>query len=270
MVFKLLTSPTRPIQCMQEAMIRLIVSGVFVLGNYAYVSVYWNIRSGFGGGHWILDVSDPVNPVYAGSYARKFALQAAFLYWAITRMWRHGLWVFLLSTSPIRPIQYMLGTIIRLTDALGVFVLGNYAYIADADSGLLIIDVPTPQARYWQETMIRRALLRAYLFWEITSMWRTGLRFRFSALRPPELQKARNCRPISPSPKTTPILSTPRPRFSILCLRNLIVSIDIFDILGRKIETLAEGMKPAGNHQSDLGCRRSGVGDLFLQNKGWG
>ncbi len=39
------------------------------------------------------------------------------------------------------------------------------------------------------------------------------------------------------------------------------VSIDIYDILGRKIETLAEGMKPAGNHQAiwDAGDQASGM-----------
>jgi hypothetical protein len=39
------------------------------------------------------------------------------------------------------------------------------------------------------------------------------------------------------------------------------VTIDIFDILGRKIETLAEGIKPAGNHQAiwDASDQSSGI-----------
>ena len=40
-----------------------------------------------------------------------------------------------------------------------------------------------------------------------------------------------------------------------------LVTIDIFDILGRKIETLAEGIKPAGNHQAvwDASGQASGI-----------
>jgi predicted GH43/DUF377 family glycosyl hydrolase len=46
------------------------------------------------------------------------------------------------------------------------------------------------------------------------------------------------------------------------------ISIDIFDILGRKIETIVEGMKPAGNHQAlwDAGDQASGV--YFYKIKG--
>jgi hypothetical protein len=40
-----------------------------------------------------------------------------------------------------------------------------------------------------------------------------------------------------------------------------LVSIDIFDILGRKVEMLAEGIKPAGEHQAiwDASGRSSGI-----------
>ncbi|HBZ01901.1 MAG TPA: glycoside hydrolase, partial [candidate division Zixibacteria bacterium] len=49
--------------------------------------------------------------------------------------------------------------------------------------------------------------------------------------------------------------------------KQLLVSIDIFDILGRKIVTLAEGMKPAGEHQAIWDARRQSSGIYFYRIK---
>jgi hypothetical protein len=50
-----------------------------------------------------------------------------------------------------------------------------------------------------------------------------------------------------------------------------IVSIDIYDILGRRIETIVEGMKPAGNHQATwaAGDQPSGVYFYRIQAGGF-
>jgi hypothetical protein len=45
------------------------------------------------------------------------------------------------------------------------------------------------------------------------------------------------------------------------------VSIDIYDILGRKIETLTQGMKPAGKHQAIWDAREKSSGIYFYRIK---
>jgi hypothetical protein len=104
-------------------------------------------------------------------------------------------------------------------DAFSVFVSGNYAYLADCFSLMILRLNPT----------------------DVEEPGRPPQAFALSQNYP---------NPFNAQTTIQYSLSNPSD-----------VTIDIFDILGRKIETLAERIKPAGSHQAiwDASGHSSGI-----------
>jgi hypothetical protein len=109
---------------------------IVVSDNYAYVAVE-DIP-----GLQIIDVSDPTNPMFKGSYdtpntARGVAISENYAY-----VVGAGLQVLNIS-NPANPT--LKGSYnITLSLALGITLSGNYAYVVDLYSGLQIIDISNP------------------------------------------------------------------------------------------------------------------------------
>ena len=137
---------------------------VYISGNYAYA----------GAGDWrllIIDVSDPANPFEVGSFDTfPFFIEDcvvsgsyAYLgYWAFVKQEK------LDSPFPLQELEFMPGRwdifiILDISDpsnpfrvgacelpsiAMGVYLAGNYAYVAGWEHGLQIIDVSDPSNPY--------------------------------------------------------------------------------------------------------------------------
>jgi hypothetical protein len=90
----------------------------------------------------VLDVNDPANPQkvveigHPGSTGKPVVVDT-FFYLPIGP---YGLWIYNIA-NPYVPVR--LGTC-KTENACGVAVSGNYAYVADRDSGLVIIDISQP------------------------------------------------------------------------------------------------------------------------------
>jgi hypothetical protein len=106
--------------------------GIALSGNYAYVADY-------DSGLQIIDITDPANPIFAGSYdtpgpARKVTLSGNYAY--VT-----GLQIIDI-TDPANPT--FVGSYDTSEWAMGVTLSGNYAYTVNRDAGLQIIDITNP------------------------------------------------------------------------------------------------------------------------------
>lgn len=112
---------------------------VFVQGNYAYLADYHN-------GLYIIDVSNPESPLLVGNYyseekggkiTREIYVRDNYAYLANEKF------MFIVNVSdPTSPT--LAGKYDTLSFAWGIFVKGNYAYVADQLGGLVIIDVSNP------------------------------------------------------------------------------------------------------------------------------
>jgi len=124
------------------------------VGNWpfgiSYVTEIDSARSlafcGSGGGVYILDISDPANPIKLSDNIRtrdivigQFYNESTYRLYIAAYGAGLEIWDLTNSLSPVKLGYY--GT---PDNAFGVAVAGSYAYIADADSGLRIIDVANP------------------------------------------------------------------------------------------------------------------------------
>jgi len=112
-----------------------IASDVFISGNYAYVAGDGSLR--------IIDISDPPNPFYVGSYNNQSLNTDVFVSgnYAYVADRSSGLLI-LDVTDPSNPT--FTGSYATPDFVHDVFVSGSYAHLADSFSGLLIIDVSDP------------------------------------------------------------------------------------------------------------------------------
>ncbi len=113
----------------------LEASGVFISGNYAYVSDGWGLS--------IFNISNPTNPevlAYESLTAYAFDVYVKGSY-AYVADYASGLAVIDVSnpTNPGTPVYEDTNVY-----AYDVYVSGNYAYVADYTSGLAVIDVSNP------------------------------------------------------------------------------------------------------------------------------
>jgi hypothetical protein len=106
-----------------------------VVGNYAYA---------VGDMLEIIDISNPINPIFKGNYdindGRSIQVVGNYAYIADTAS---GLKIIDIS-NPTTPT--LKGNYDTPGSAVGVQVVGNYAYVADHGSGLQIIDISNPLA----------------------------------------------------------------------------------------------------------------------------
>ncbi|MCK4226134.1 T9SS type A sorting domain-containing protein [candidate division WOR-3 bacterium] len=132
-------------------------SDVYVSGNYAYAGVVGVVDVvDRGHGLVIIDVSDPTNPFEEGYYElnEPFWVEEPFV---------SGNYAYLAKWSPVKQgnsDQWDIFEIIDVSDpsnpfhaggcmlpsiAMGVYVVGNYAYLAGWEHGLQIIDIKDPR-----------------------------------------------------------------------------------------------------------------------------
>ncbi|MEE9268938.1 MAG: hypothetical protein V3V49_01620, partial [Candidatus Krumholzibacteria bacterium] len=148
--------------------------GIDVLGGYAYVAAG-------NRGLWVLDISDPANPLEMGSLvvrswdvsvSGKYAYVVGFFAirvidisdptnptevhsvdgsgfgvalsggYAYVAAWRDGLRIFDIATVPGRAIE--VGSYDPGGTAWGIAVAGDYAYLAAGEAGVRVIDVSNP------------------------------------------------------------------------------------------------------------------------------
>ena len=124
-------------------------SGVTISGNYAYLTTFESTPNYL----WVINIADPAHPVQTAEItmsslspiygaAREAVLQGNYIYVAD----EFGLRIFDISDpANIRNVgQLQLNT--GGQDTLGVAVSGRYAYIADAMTGVRIVDVDIPSS----------------------------------------------------------------------------------------------------------------------------
>lgn len=109
--------------------------GVFVLGNYAYVA------DGYSGLQ-VINVSNPADPVFAGSYDTPGYAMGVFILDNYAYVADQGSLQIINVANPANPV--FAGSYGTLGSASGVFVSDNYAHVADGYSGLQVINIADP------------------------------------------------------------------------------------------------------------------------------
>jgi hypothetical protein len=113
-------------------------NGVVVIGSYAYVADY-------ASGLQIIDISDPANPSWVSSYdiddfATDIAVYANYAYLITANEYYSSLWILDIGNQ-----DPTFASALGLPHfSQGIFVSGNYAFIACSYSGLWIMDVSNP------------------------------------------------------------------------------------------------------------------------------
>ncbi len=166
-------------------------------------------------------------------------------------------------TDPIHP--YLVGSYTPSQHAFEVALSGNFAFLSEDTYGIEIVDVSNPSAPYFvsnYNTSGHAVELIAdgeYLYVADPPYFRI-LRFDPTGIEdtnslPDEFSLSQNY----PNPfnaQTTISYSLPTASD---------VKIDIFDILGRKIETLVSGNQPAGQHSIIWNAEKASSGMYFYR-----
>ena len=198
----------------------------------------------------IINISNRANPVLAGSYdtpGEAFGVFVLGNYAYVADYEGSGLQIINVS-NPANPV--LAGSYETPGDAIGVFVLGNYAYVADYFSGLQILNVSNPAnpvlagsyATPGESQGVFVLGNYAYVADQSSLMIlhfqnQTGINENENL--PVKFSISQNY----PNPFNAQTVI----QYSLPAQSE--ISIDIFDILGRNVEKIAEGIKPAGNHQ---------------------
>ncbi|MEN3044134.1 MAG: hypothetical protein ABDH37_02810, partial [Candidatus Hydrothermales bacterium] len=123
------------------------------IGNWpfgsSYAVEYDPLRAfvfcGSGGGVYILNVSNPSNPVKIGEIRTRGLVRGLFYHQSTQRLYIAAyvggieIWDVSQATNPVR-----LGYYFTPGYTFSIYVFGSYAYVADYDAGLRIIDVSNP------------------------------------------------------------------------------------------------------------------------------
>lgn len=136
-----ITDPVHPAR-MGYALLPNYIGGVYVSGDYAYLSHY---HGGFGNdGMIVVDVSDPTHPAEAGRAETTFGNAKA--------IYKLGDYVYQVNediglsvidvSDPAHPTEASWYE--TPGGARDVYVAGSYAYLADDEEGLAVVDVSDP------------------------------------------------------------------------------------------------------------------------------
>jgi hypothetical protein len=214
----------------------------------------------------IINISNPAVPTFAGVYATPDVAHNVFVQgnYAYVADNYAGIQIINISnpTNPALTASY--GT---PASAYGVFISNNYAYIATADNGLRILDVSVPS---------NPSFIGNYITPGIS--WNVFVSGNYSYVADHHSVVilyfyATGIEENAPIPSQFTVLqSYPNPFNAQTTIQYSLpkqsdVTIDIFDILGRKIETIAEGTKPAGEHQVIWNASRQASGVYFYRIK---
>ncbi|OQX92223.1 MAG: hypothetical protein B6D58_04115, partial [candidate division Zixibacteria bacterium 4484_95] len=214
--------------------------GVFVSGDYAYVADYYSDLK-------IIDISDPAQPNWVGYYDTPGQTRGVFISgdYAYVADGFSGLQIIDISD----PAQTSwVGGYDTPGYAWGAFVSGHYAYVADRDSGLQIIDISDPAEPSWVGGYDTPGSARgvfvsgdyAYVADEYSLII---LRFVQTHVdQPDDIPHRFSLSQNYPNPFNTSTTI----QYNLPIASDL--TIDIYDILGRKVETLVSLKKPAGSH----------------------
>ena len=219
---------------------------VHVSGSYAYVADYDD-------GLRIIDVSDPANPFEAGYYdtggkARGVHVSGSYAYVADGYA---GLRIIDVS-DPANPFEagyYDTGGYAR-----GVHVSGSYAYVADYYDGLRIIDVSDPanpfEAGYYDTGGYACGVHVSGSYAYVAAL-KDGLYILQFTPDAVEGEEGENALPV-PGERLLG-QNRPNPFNPITTIEFKIqaagpVSLAVYDILGKRVESLVEGDLAEGNH----------------------
>ena len=228
---------------------------VFISGDYLY-DIYNGLLR-------IRNISDPANPIPIGSYSatmQEIMVVGNYVYGADFS----GLLIINIY-DPTNPV---------LTDSCdvpgypnSVFVNGIYAYVAAGDSGFAVIDVIDPSnsmmvGYYDTPGSANDVFVSGDYIYVADGSSLQILRFTPTGIEegdklPSDFSPSQNY----PNPfnaQTTIQYSIPK---------ESMVSIDIFDILGCRIRTIDEGLKPAGNYQAVWDASNQASGIYFYRFK---
>ena len=251
-----ISDPTNPIivGCYHDLFIPL---SIVVRGDFAYAADQFN-------GLKIIVIGNPSNPILAGSYYMQYGARAVSIEGNYSYVQGRYLGLQVINISDPANPYWAYSSDIWAAD---VFGRGNYAYLASGDAGLRILDIsdpanPVDAGGYDTPGRAVDVFISGDYTYVADSSSLMILRFTPTGIGdsdnlPGDFTLSQNY----PNPfnaQTTIQYSLPKAGG---------VSIDIFDILGRKIETLAEGIMPAGNHQAIWNASAQSSGIYFYRIK---
>ena len=222
-------------------------------GSYAYIA---DATSGLQ----IINVSNPAVPTIAGVYATPDLANDVFVQGNYAYIADNYSGILIINISnPDNPT--LAATYATPACANDVFISNNYAYIATSDNGLQIIDISNPSAPTFAGGYITNGIA-----WNVSVsgdycyvadhhsvvilyFYATGI--EENGLNPCQFAVSQNY--------PNPFNAQTNIQYSLAS--KSFVSIDIIDILGQKIATIAEGTVPAGEHQAtwNAGDQSSGI-----------
>ncbi len=130
------TDPTNPTWV---RIINIMFGGKMIIeGDYLYV---------LGNGMDVFDISDPLNPVNIGHVAlyiqpSRFAIDGDYAY---VTSYNYDWFRVVDISDPSDPIEI---SNLEIDEAYAVDILGNYAFVASARSGLVVVDISNPNEPY--------------------------------------------------------------------------------------------------------------------------
>ena len=107
----------------------------YILGNYAYIMDYYD-------GLYIIDISDPEDPVLAGDYYTPDHSWGVYVSGDFAYSWYRNSIQIINVSDPAN--TSLAGSFSTLDYTFDIHVVGDYAYVASYEDGLLIFDVSNP------------------------------------------------------------------------------------------------------------------------------
>jgi hypothetical protein len=232
---------------------------VFVSGDYAYIA-------NWGSGLLLVDITVPNNPTLAGSFSSLPNPEDLYVAgnYSYLADYGSGLHIFELA-NPLRKIAR--GYYSQSRHPLAVFVSGNYAYVADDSSGLHIVNIRDPFNPVFIDGYGAVDNARAINVSGDYIYLADELSLQILRFTPPIIMEDTNLlKEFSLSQ------NCPNPFYTQTTIRYYLprqskVTIDIFDILGRKIETLTVGIMAAGEHRAIWNANINSSGIYFFRIK---
>lgn len=234
--------------------------GFYVSGDYAYLG-HWN---GSTGKLLIIDVSDPFNPIYTGRYNAPGGVTGIFVSgdYAFT-VWSAGFEIIDIS-DPALPTRVggldMPGWFVR-----DVAVLDDHAFVAAGhpnDCNLHIIDVADPENPHFAASYDTPGMARGVFVdgdYTYVADESSLLILRFYPETGIEEEKSLPDQFSLQQNYPNPFNASTIIEYDLPLASEVIV--EIYDLLGRRIETLIQAEQPAGYHQVvwDAGDHSSGL-----------
>jgi hypothetical protein len=215
---------------------------VHVSGNYAYVADW-------SSGMKIVDISDPANPSLAGEfeiegYTEDVAVSGDFAYIA-----NHPYGLQVVSVSDVsEPV--LVGSYSSVNYLTDIAIDSNYVYITDEENGLIVLDISNPSEPVYAGSYDTPGVPQGVYVFDNYACIADG----YSALIL-EIGTVSGVKDSNNMPKVYSLFQNyPNPfnaktiiSYDLPCRSD--VTIDIYDVLGRRVDRLIDTSQPAGNHQ---------------------